>query len=407
MPLSQRRPPTKFDSRYDCQRPEYVENSLVRHETEGAITTDDASLIREYLDHLGGRCISISRSNKVGYHLVGWRQFIGPFRTNSFPDLTAGIRRLREARIKGGRPYRQNTVRDFIEILKTFYRWLSNRGYSTIRLSDINELRAPATDRMTKTAADIFSSEEIRAMIQACQNSRDRALIAMLFDGGFRTKEIATAVWGDVKFDDIGVVVNTSVKTERPRHVRLIPSAKYLVQWRNDFPGDPTGDTLVFCTREGRGMTWSGVHAQIKRIAARAGITKRITPHRFRHSRVTDLLRRGVNDSVIKKALWGHTGTNQLATYEHLTNSDMDNALLDSYGIRRKEPATARAMDPRECPRCASINRPTDAFCEVCGGPLTGEVAMTMDDIRRAIEATPEWQTGLEAAVLQLTCARG
>ena len=41
-------------------------------------------------------------------------------------------------------------------------------------------------------------------MIDACQTSRDRALIAMLYDGGFRLKELATLSWGDVKFDEIG-----------------------------------------------------------------------------------------------------------------------------------------------------------------------------------------------------------
>ena len=114
-----------------------------------------------------------------------------------------------------------------------------------------------------------------------------------------------------------------------------------------------------------------------------------------------------MNDTVIKKTLWGHTGTNQLATYEHLTNADLDNALLDSYGIRRKEPATARAMDPRECPKCQTINRPTDNFCVRCGSPLSEEVAMNLDELRRAIEATPEFRAALEAAVRSLISAKG
>jgi hypothetical protein len=164
---------------------------------------------------------------------------------------------------------------------------------------------------------------------------------------------------------------------------------------------------LVFITREGKPLTWAGTRVQLERIATRAGIKKRTTPHLFRHSRATDLLRRGVNDSVIKRALWGHTGTNQLATYEHPTSTDMDNALLDSYGIRRKEPAVARAMDPRECPRCQTISRPTDSICVRCGSPLAEEVAMNLDELRRAIEATPEFRAALEAAVRTLIGAQG
>ena len=39
---------------------------------------------------------------------------------------------------------------------------------------------------MTKTAEMMLTEDEVRAMINACMNSRNRALIATLYEGGFR-----------------------------------------------------------------------------------------------------------------------------------------------------------------------------------------------------------------------------
>lgn len=196
----------------------------------GVVDEDDAALVREYLGQLKAeRGIGIGRANKVGFHLIGWRRFIGPFRENTLADIHGGIEQLRDFRLEGGRPYKQNTVRDYIEILKAFYRWMTEMGYSSIPRAKIDRIHAPATDRMTRTAAEMLTPQEVKAMIDACQSSRDRALIATLYDGGFRLKELAVLSWGDVMFDEIGAVVNTNLKTEWPRHVRLVPSARLSV----------------------------------------------------------------------------------------------------------------------------------------------------------------------------------
>ena len=74
---------------------------------------------------------------------------------------------------------------------------------------------------MTKTAADPLIEMEVMQMLDACQNSRDRALISMLYEGAFRISELATLMWSQVKFDEYGVVVNVDTKTEKARYISL------------------------------------------------------------------------------------------------------------------------------------------------------------------------------------------
>jgi integrase/recombinase XerD len=152
--------PTKYDRDYGHQRPEYVTHSLARHQKMHVIDEDDAALVREYLGALKAeRGIGIGRSNKVAFHLIGWRRFIRPFRDNTLADIHQGIEELRDFKHKGGRPYKQNTIRDYIEVLKAFYRWMIETGFSSIPRAKIDRIHSPATDRMTKTAAEMLTPQ--------------------------------------------------------------------------------------------------------------------------------------------------------------------------------------------------------------------------------------------------------
>jgi integrase/recombinase XerD len=83
-------------------------------------------------------------------------------------------------------------------------------------------------------------------------------------------------------------------------------------------------------------------------------------------------LRQGYSESVIKKICWGHMDTTMLATYGHLTDTDIDDEIASMAGV--KPPAAkeaAECLEPRQCPRCYTVNGPTQNFCGECGLELT------------------------------------
>jgi len=382
----------------------YADHSITNATNRGKLTVDDARLIRDFIAEIKAtKGIGAGRANKIIFTLVTWRNFLGPFQANTISDLYRGVEKLRESRQYNGAPYKQNTQRDFMLVIKRFYRWLNKKGFSSVPVDEIREIKAPRSDRMTKTAQMMLTEEEIRAMIEACQNSRDRAIISTLYEGGFRCEEIGRLTWGQVKFDEYGTIINVDEKTGSPRYVRLLAATPYLVQWKNDYPFTATPESLVFVSVQKFPLQYAAVAMQLKKIAKRAGIQKRITPHLLRHSRITEMIKKGYNESTVKKTMWGNINTTMFPTYLHLTDEDIDNEMLERQGIRRTGKSRSTAMDVRQCINCNTINAPTFEFCSVCGQPLTNNAQMGLEQLKRDIEATPEYKMIMNMVRQKLT----
>jgi len=366
---------------------ELAENSI-RHALERfTLTQVDAAQIREFISELRScRNISVGRANKLTFTLVAWRRFIGPFSGNTIGDLYAAIPELRNAKSSRERPFKQNTIADFVAILKQFYLWMIENKYSDLSESKLRKLRVPPKDPMTKVAADLLTPDEINAMMKACTRPVERALIMTLYEGGFRIGEIGTMTWGDLTFDKYGVIANVNFKTNMPRYVRLIMANEYLAQWRACYKPDPSGNALVFVNVHGKPLIHATINKHLKVIARHAGIEKHITPHIFRHSRITHLIKEQVPESVIKLMMWGNISTDMFRTYAHLTGQDIDSAMLKSYGISvtNNDNATAR-LEPVQCPHCRKINPPTSNYCFSCGQPLSDVVIDTDEGIQQSV----------------------
>ena len=125
-----------------------------------------------------------------------------------------------------------------------------------IPLAQVIKIRPPPIDRITKNAAQLLTEDEIDR-IPLLPVSSDRALVSMLYEGGFRVLEVGTMTWEQILFDEYGCVVNVCKKTLIPRKVRLTASTHYLKQWMNEYPlqvpkkSNPKNtETLVFLTSQ-------------------------------------------------------------------------------------------------------------------------------------------------------------
>jgi len=385
--------PTRKNREFHILKPHVLEDHLDWVMQLGSLMQNDRALITRYIGER--RVIDIigeARAFKIMSVLVNWRSFIGPFDQNTVDSIYRGIAD-RKATLFRDRPIKQNTLRDYITFLKRFYHWLIKNKYSNLPWDKIKEIKPPGADTMSTTAEDLLTEQEVLDMIAACRNSRDRALISVMYEGGFRIVEMARLEWQQVKFDHLGVVINTNQKTEKPRYVRLVNSVPHLAAWRKDYPYESSGENLTFITYQHKPLEHGQVNVQLKKIAIRAGITKRMHPHLFRHSRVTHLLQQGCSEAVVKQMCWGSQSTKMLGNYTHLSSSDVDAEILRLNGISCPKNSEKSLMVPTQCRNCQAICEPGVKYCGTCGMPLSETEERTMDQVVKKIEQNPVFKS--------------
>lgn len=353
---------------------------LRQHRDRGDLTADDEDLITRYLvERRAARNISIGRVNKIIFQLMVWRKFGPAFRGTTIEDLYKGIDALLESE------YKQNSKYDTVSIIKPFFLWLIEEGICTkIPEKKLSAIRRPPLDTMTKTVEDLLSYDDLQKIMDSCRRSRDRALVMTLYEGGLRIGEAGGLEWGDVKFDDWGAIINVNKKTMKPRYVRLILAREHLANWKRDYTRKPIeAGSRVFITSLRNDPRYESLFKQLRRIVKRAGITKRVSPHTFRHSRITHLIQEGVQESVIKMMMWGSLTTDQLKTYAHLTNADIDRGILEAAGITRPIRHKSKALKPQQCSTCGQVLGPSVQFCPTCGTDLSEAGRMSSEQAKR------------------------
>jgi len=364
--------------------PGYWEEQLGKAEADGRINSGDAALIRRFVNYKqGGQGITHTRATKLTQTLISWRQVITqPWDEVTIDDLFAARVRLTSMKNSWGKPYAQNTIADHIRILKTFYKWMIARGHSTITTDELAELKAPPTDIETTDPGDLITSDELAAMIKACKTHRDRAIIAVTYETGARIGEVARLRWSDIQFDRYGVKCTINdTKEKKKRYPRLINSTAYLAAWRNGYYGPAAeGDAYVFISTNGKPLRYRTMSQVFERAARRAGIEKRIHPHLFRKSRITELVRKNYQESVLKETFWANPDTSMFRTYLKLSEKDIDDEFLRRAGLKTESEIDADAGKPRQCMYCLAVNPPGSQFCRMCTRPLTTEARQSQGE---------------------------
>jgi integrase/recombinase XerD len=83
----------------------------------------------------------------------------------------------------------------------------------------------------------------------------------------------------------------------------------------------------VFRSRKGGHLTAAQVWNIVKKAAKRAGISKAVSPHWFRHGAASHSLQRGANISIVSKTL-GHSSLNTTQKYIHCRPDDSSSLYL-------------------------------------------------------------------------------
>ncbi|MFN4284613.1 MAG: site-specific tyrosine recombinase XerD [Lacibacter sp.] len=181
------------------------------------------------------------------------------------------------------------------------------------------------TPKLKRSLPDVLSFEEIEKMLQCidlstAEGGRNKAILETMYSCGLRVSEVVTLRISHL-YLDVGFI-RVIGKGDKERLVPIGDSATryiriYLEQIRVHQPIKPGKEDILFLNRRGDMLTRVMIFLIIKDLAKKAGITKQVSPHTFRHSFATHLVEGGADLRAVQEML-GHESITTTEIYTHL-----------------------------------------------------------------------------------------
>lgn len=208
--------------------------------------------------------------------------------------------------------------------MKGFYRFLLREGHMKIDPTALLE-----RPRIGKPLPKVLSQQEVERMIEQPDIStplglRDKAMLELLYATGIRESELI-----DLKIGNLNAAAEFVNVIGKGNRERIVPVGQYAINAVSEYilKGRPKlakdiSERTLFLNPYGKGMSRMGVWKIIRKYAVMAGITKKVSPHIFRHSCATHMLEGGAAIVAVQEML-GHVDVSTTQIYTHLTSKNL------------------------------------------------------------------------------------
>lgn len=190
------------------------------------------------------------------------------------------------------------------------------------RVFEANPAEFLENPKFTRSLPEVLTRQEMTALLNGPDLSdrlgfRDRTMLEMLYACGLRASELVGL--HALNFDAGSNILRVFGKGAKERLVPVHAEAArfladYIAHWRPLFsPKEPA----LFLNRSGKGLSRVALWKIVQRYVLKAGITRSVSPHTFRHSFATHLLEGGADLRAVQMLL-GHADISATEIYTHV-----------------------------------------------------------------------------------------
>jgi len=223
--------------------------------------------------------------------------------------------------------------------LKSFYKYLKLE-----KIIDENPTELLETPKLPMKIPEVLNIEEIESISSAIdmskkQGHRDKCIIETLYSCGLRVSELVELKISNLYLDK--GFIRVFGKGNKERLVPIGNTAKkfieiYLNELRNHLEIAKGFEDHLFLNKHGKKISRISIFNIIKDLVAKAGITKNISPHTFRHSFATHLVEGGADLRAVQEML-GHKSITTTEIYTHLDKNYLRSVILDFHPLEKAE----------------------------------------------------------------------
>lgn len=171
------------------------------------------------------------------------------------------------------------------------------------------------------------------------EGHRNKAIIETLYSCGLRVSELTNLKFSQLFFDE--GFIRVIGKGNKERLVPVNPSVKkeillYTEKIRIHQPIQKGFEDYIFLNRRGKPLTRVMIFTIIKKLSESIGLSKKISPHTFRHSFATHLIEGGANLRAVQEML-GHESITTTEIYTHLDKAYIRESIQSFHPRNKKE----------------------------------------------------------------------
>lgn len=222
---------------------------------------------------------------------------------------------------------------------------------------------------------DLITRDELKLILQNC-GLKTRTLIIMLYEGAFRINELLSVVRKDISFDGKFTLVTIRYSKTKKREVPLFESTPYINEYLHLNEFNPDEKIFNYKRNVTVNSHFNYIAKKLTKKYPKKWSHKKLNPHLFRHSRLTELASLEVNEPIIREFAGWTRDSSMPKIYFHLCNKDVRNAVKRIYKDEIEVSVKEIKVDiqkPKICGICNTENNQENIFCWKCGNVFKDE----------------------------------
>lgn len=274
--------------------------------------------VSSFVDYLRGECrlsentVAAYRRDLAKFHVWLAGRRIASLTVRQLSDFVAHLHEQQLA---------PASIARHIVTVRMFFRYLQLECVLEENLAELL-----GSQRLWQRVPEVLSTQMVQQFIEAPNRydpfpKRDRALLELLYATGCRASELSNLKTQDLHLDE-----GFCLCQGKGNKQRLVPlaaaSAAYVQEYldleRPKLAGrSATAPSWVLLSRSGRRLRREAIWELVKKYAARAGMSAKVSPHTLRHSFATHLLAGGADLRQVQEML-GHASIATTQIYTHV-----------------------------------------------------------------------------------------
>lgn len=168
-----------------------------------------------------------------------------------------------------------------------------------------------------KKLPKILEEDEIQAILNVCTNTKHKTIILLFYACGLRISEVINLKIENINYDTIDIVLAKGKKD------RIVPLPSSLKNFINKYIEEyQPKEYLFYGWKNQLKYSKRSINQFLKELAAKAGISKHVHAHLFRHSYATHSLEQGTDLHFLQEIL-GHNNPKTTQIYLHTSRKSI------------------------------------------------------------------------------------